>query len=257
MFIAIWNLIKGSYQTKGYTMTVWSATVLTLFPSMFPGYLGHSLIGAALRNGKWSLETRNIRDHAVWRGRRVDGTPCGGGPGMVMRADIVDDALESVDTGNRTEFYLSPRGRRLDQGLVRELAFSGGVVLLCGRYEGLDQRVIEARRIQEISLGDFLLSGGEGAAMALIEACVRLLPGVISKPESLREESFQSGLLEYPQYTRPVKWKGRRVPKVLLSGHHERIKSWRQFQAQKVTRERRFDLWSNYVAGLNDARVPS
>lgn len=238
-------------------MSVWTATVLTLFPEMFPGFLGHSLTGTALTKGKWALEARDIRDHATDRHRSVDDTPFGGGAGMVMRADIVDAALSAANTGNRPEIYLSPRGRRLDQGLVEELASGEGVVLLCGRYEGLDERVIEARGMQEVSLGDFVLSGGEGAAMSLIDACVRLLPGVLGAVESLAEESFQTGLLEYPQYTRPAEWQGKAVPDVLLSGHHERIQHWRHTQAQRVTRERRVDLWSQYVAGLNEARVSS
>ncbi len=217
----------------------WSATVLTLFPEMFPGLLGHSLPGAALRH------------------RSVDDMPYGGGAGMVMRADIVDAALEAANTAGRPEIYLSPRGRRLDQAMAEELAAGDGVVLLCGRYEGLDERVIEARGMQEVSLGDFVLSGGEYAAMSLIDACVRLLPGVLGAAESLAEESFQTGLLEYPQYTRPAQWRDRTVPDVLLSGHHERIQHWRLTEAQRVTRERRVDLWSRYVAGLNEARVSS
>ena len=238
-------------------MNVWTATVLTLFPDMFPGFLGHSLPGTALSDGKWVLDAQDIRDQATDRHRSVDDTPFGGGAGMVMRADIVDAALDAADAGNRPEIYLSPRGRHLDQAMVEEFASGDGVVLLCGRYEGLDERVIEARGMREVSLGDFVLSGGEGAAMSLIDACVRLLPGVLGAPESLAEESFQSGLLEYPQYTRPAEWQGRAVPEVLLSGHHERIQHWRLAQAQKTTRERRVDLWSRYVAGLNEARVSS
>ena len=239
-------------------MSVWTATVLTLFPDMFPGALGHSLPGAALRDGKWALEACDIRDQATDRHRSVDDTPFGGGPGMVMRADVVDAALDAAQAGRgRPEVYLSPRGRRIDQALVQSFAESDGVVLLCGRYEGLDQRVIDERGMQEVSLGDFVLSGGELAAMSLIDACVRLLPGVIGAPESLAEESFQSGLLEYPQYTRPAEWRGRKVPEVLLSGHHERIQHWRQSKAGQITRERRVDLWSRYVAGLNEARVSS
>ena len=238
-------------------MSNWSATVLTLFPEMFPGLLGHSVPGAALAEGKWLLEARDIREHASDRHRSVDDAPFGGGPGMVMRADVVNAALDAAGSAGRPEIYLSPRGRRLDQELVRELASGSGVVLLCGRYEGLDARVIEARGMQEVSLGDFVLSGGEAAAMALIDACVRLLPGVLGAPESLAEESFQAGLLEYPQYTRPAEWRGKPVPEVLLSGHHERIQHWRLAQARKTTRERRVDLWSRYVAGLNEARVSS
>lgn len=238
-------------------MSAWTATVLTLFPDMFPGLLGHSLTGAALADCKWSLEARDIREYASDRHRSVDDAPFGGGPGMVMRADVVDSALDAADAAGRPEIYLSPRGRRLDQELVQQLAAGDGVVLLCGRYEGLDARVIEARGMQEVSLGDFVLSGGEVAAMALIDASVRLLPGVLGAPESLAEESFQAGLLEYPQYTRPAEWRGKPVPDVLLSGHHERIQHWRLAQARKTTRERRVDLWSRYVAELNEARVSS
>jgi tRNA (guanine37-N1)-methyltransferase len=238
-------------------MTVWTATVLTLFPEMFPGLLGHSLPGTALSEGKWALEAQDIRAQAKDRHRSVDDTPFGGGPGMVMRADIVDAALDAAESRGRPEIYLSPRGRRFDQSLAQEWASGDGVVLVCGRYEGLDERVIEARGMQEVSLGDFVISGGEAAAMALIDACVRLLPGVLGAPESLSEESFQTGLLEYPQYTRPAEWRDRTVPEVLLSGHHQRIQHWRLCQAQQVTRERRVDLWSRYVAGLNDARISS
>ena len=235
----------------------WSVTVLTLFPEMFPGLLGHSLPGAALRDGKWSLEARDIRDHAAGRHRSVDDTPFGGGSGMVMRADVVDAAMEGVNAGGRPEIYLSPRGRPLDQAMVENLSAGDGVVLLCGRYEGLDERVIEAREMQEVSLGDFVLSGGEYAAMSLIDACVRLLPCVLGSAESLLEESFKAGLLEYPQYTRPAEWGDRKVPEVLLSGHHKRIQHWRLTEAQRVTRERRVDLGARRVAGLNEARVSS
>ncbi len=238
-------------------MSAWKATVLTLFPEMFPGPLGHSLPGSALSDGKWSLELCDIREYAVNRQRSVDASPFGGGPGMVMRPEVVDAAFDATTGDGCPEIYLTPRGQRLDQGFVQELAEGSGVVLLCGRYEGLDERVIEARGLREVSLGDFVLSGGEGAAMTLIDACVRLLPGVLGSPESLAEESFQGGLLEYPQYTRPANWRGRTVPQVLLSGHHDRIQRWRYIQAQKATRERRVDLWSRYVAGINEARVSS
>lgn len=236
-------------------MTVWTASVLTLFPDIFPGALGCSLPGAGLSEGKWALDVRNIRDHATDRHRSVDDTPFGGGPGMVMRPDVVDAALAAADDGTRPVVYLSPRGRPLDQALVRDFAAGPGLILLCGRYEGLDERVIEARGLTEVSLGDFVLSGGEPAAIALLDACVRLLPGVLGAAESLEEESFQSGLLEYPHYTRPAEWQGRPVPEILLSGHHERIHRWRQSQAWRLTRERRVDLWDRYVAGLNEARI--
>ncbi|MEE2689754.1 MAG: tRNA (guanosine(37)-N1)-methyltransferase TrmD [Pseudomonadota bacterium] len=238
-------------------MRVWKATVLTLFPEMFPGPLGHSLAGSALTEGKWQLDAQDIRQGGTDRRRTVDAAPFGGGPGMVMRPDVVDAALNTVSADGRPEIHLSPRGRRLDQDLVWELAKGSGVVLFCGRYEGLDERVIEARGMLEVSLGDYVLSGGESAAMTLIDACVRLLPGVLGASESLVEESFQGGLLEYPQYTRPANWRGMKVPEVLVSGHHERIQRWRHTQALKTTRERRVDLWSRYVAGINEVRVSS
>lgn len=236
-------------------MNVWSASVLTLFPEAFPGVLDCSLPGAALSAGKWTLDVQNIRDHATDRHRSVDDTPFGGGPGMVMRPDVVDAAIGAVADGLRPVVYLSPRGCRFDQAMARRFAAGPGLILLCGRYEGLDERVIEARRLIEVSLGDFVLSGGEPAALALLDACVRLLPGVLGAVESLAEESFASGLLEYPQYTRPAEWQGRAVPEVLRSGHHERIHRWRMGQSRRLTRERRVDLWDRYVAGLNEARV--
>jgi tRNA (guanine37-N1)-methyltransferase len=232
----------------------WTARILTLFPDMFPGPLGHSLAGKALETGLWALETVDIRSFARDKHRSVDDTPFGGGPGMVMRPDVVDAAIGSIvdaggaDPGGRV-LYLSPRGRLLDQALVRELAGGAGVTLLCGRYEGLDERVIEARGLEEVSLGDFVLSGGEPAAIALIDACVRLLPGVLGAEATLEEESFERGLLEYPHYTRPAVWHGRSVPEVLISGHHERIRAWRLERAEEITRARRPDLWSRYAAG--------
>ncbi len=234
--------------------TPWTARVLTLFPEMFPGPLGHSLAGRALADGRWHLETVDIRAFARDKHRSVDDTPFGGGPGMVMRADVVDAVIGSVldaggtDPGGRV-LFLSPRGRPLDQALVRELAGGAGATLLCGRYEGVDERVIEARGIEEVSLGDFVLSGGEPAAIALSDACVRLLPGVLGAEAGLAEESFERGLLEYPHYTRPAVWQGRRVPEVLLSGHHERIRAWRLERAEEITRDRRPDLWTRYLAG--------
>jgi tRNA (guanine37-N1)-methyltransferase len=222
----------------------WSATVLTLFPAMFPGPLAFSLAGKALEGDLWRLRTVDIRGFTTDRHQSVDDTPFGGGAGMVMRPDIVARAVDSVVAEGALGplLYLSPRGRPLCQDRVRELASSPGVVLLCGRYEGVDARVIEARGFLEVSLGDFVLSGGEIAAMALIDACVRLLPGVVGDSHSLEEESFASGLLEYPHYTRPQSWEGRAVPEVLLSGNHARIARWRQEQALGVTRERRPDL---------------
>ena len=246
----------------------WRATVLTIFPEMFPGPLGCSLAGRALEDGIWSLETVDIRGFARDKHGTVDDAPFGGGPGMVMRPDIVADALEaqmgstgaesagsksagSKSAGSKSEgvvIYLSPRGRALDQARVREIASGPSVTLLCGRFEGIDARVVDEFEIDEVSLGDFVLSGGEPAAIALLDACVRLLPGVLGQDESLAEESFERGLLEYPQYTRPQMWRDRAVPEILLSGHHEKVKAWRQDQAEKITRERRPDLWQRYVA---------
>ncbi len=225
----------------------WIAHVLTILPEMFPGPLGHSLAGRARDNGLWQLVLSDIRDFAPGKHRSVDDTPCGGGPGMVMRPDVVDTALTAAPPGLPV-YYLSPRGRTIDQALVRDLASGPGVTLLCGRFEGIDQRVLDARAVVELSLGDFVLSGGEPAAIALIDACVRLLPGVMGEAQSLAEESFAEGLLEYPHYTRPAVWAGRAVPEVLLSGHHEKIRAWRRAEAERITRERRPDLWSRHVA---------
>ncbi len=238
-------------------MSVWSAHILTIFPEMFPGPLGHSLAGRALADGLWDLQTVDIRDFAPDRHRTVDDAPFGGGPGMVMRADVLDAALESVEAKPGPVIYLTPRGRPFDQDRAAELASGPGLTLLCGRFEGIDERIIEARGFEEISVGDFVLSGGEPAAMTLIDACVRLLPGVIGDEESLVEESFAKGLLEYPQYTRPANWQGRAVPDVLLSGHHEKIRAWRLAQAERITRERRPDLWDRYVARNKQVRTMS
>ena len=226
----------------------WTARLLTLFPEMFPGPLGESLAGQALANGLWALETVDIRAFASDKHRTVDGPPFGGGAGMVMRPDVVDAAIGAATDGaaDWPLIYLTPRGRPLTQARVRELAAGPGAVILCGRYEGVDERVIEARGAQEISLGDFVLSGGEAAAIALVDACVRLQKGVLGGEDSLAEESFERGLLEYPQYTRPRVWNGREVPEVLLSGHHEKVRAWRAAQAEKATRERRPDLWTRY-----------
>ncbi|WP_303976223.1 tRNA (guanosine(37)-N1)-methyltransferase TrmD [Dongia mobilis] len=225
----------------------WTARILTLFPEMFPGPLGQSLAGKALEKGIWRLETMQIRDFARDKHRTVDDTPFGGGAGMVMRPDVVDAALAAATAdGLKPAIYLTPRGQLLGQGLVEELAAGPGVVVLCGRYEGLDERVIEARGLIEVSLGDFVLSGGEPAALALIDACVRLLPGVMGAEATLDEESFENGLLEYPHYTRPAVWNERPVPEILMSGHHEKIKAWRQVQAEEATRLRRPDLWDAY-----------
>lgn len=225
--------------------SVWTARVLTLFPEMFPGPLGHSLAGRALEDGLWSLQTTQIRSYASDKHATVDGAPFGGGPGMVMRADVVDAAIEAADPGTRP-IYLTPRGAPLTQERVRALALEPEITILCGRFEGIDERVIEERGLEQISIGDFVLSGGEPAALVLIDACVRLLPGVIGKTESLNDESFEGGLLEYPHYTRPENWRGKAVPELLLSGHHERIQNWRREAAERITRERRPDLWARY-----------
>lgn len=227
----------------------WSATVLTLFPEMFPGPLGISLAGRALEAGIWRLEAVDIRSFATDRHRSVDDTPAGGGPGMVMRADVVAAAVDAVHPAGdaRPLIYLSPRGRPLTQQRVRELAAGPGVTLLCGRFEGLDQRVIEARNMEEVSLGDFVLSGGEPAALALLDAVIRLLPGVMGKDASGEEESFESGLLEYPHYTRPQEFEGRGIPPVLTSGDHKKVKAWRRAMAEETTRERRPDLWEKFL----------
>jgi tRNA (guanine37-N1)-methyltransferase len=236
----------------------WQATVITLYPEMFPGPLGQSLAGRAMEQGIWSLEARNLREHGLGRHRAVDDTPFGGGAGMVLRADVVDAALhDCVDAQaeERPVVVLTPRGAPLDQATVRRLAAGPGVVLLCGRFEGIDQRVIEARQMTEISIGDYILSGGETAALVLLDACVRLLPGVMGKEESGEEESFSHGLLEYPHYTRPATWQGRAVPEVLLSGNHGAIASWRQAQSEQITRTRRPDLWASRVAANLTTRV--
>jgi tRNA (guanine37-N1)-methyltransferase len=230
----------------------WTARVLTLFPELFPGPLGASLTGRALEQGLWRLEPHNIRDVATDRHRTVDDKPAGGGAGMVLRADIASAALDAAGSGHDRRdwpvLYLSPRGARFDQAWARALAAGRGVTLLCGRFEGIDERVLQARSIEEVSLGDFVLTGGEIAAMALIDATVRLIPRVLGNADSTVEESFASGLLEFPQYTRPTEWEGLRIPEVLLSGHHGRIADWRRDQAERLTKERRPDLWRAYVA---------
>ncbi len=224
------------------------ASVLTLFPEMFPGPLGASLAGKAVADGVWALETVDIRDFASDKHRSVDDTPFGGGAGMVMRPEVIDAALRQVHSDGRPLIYLTPRGRLFDQAQARTLAKAEGVTLLCGRYEGVDQRVLEAWNMEEVSVGDFVLSGGEAAAITVLDAVVRLLPGVIGSVESLTEESFEQGLLEYPHYTRPEEWTGRAVPEVLRSGHHKNIQAWRRDQAETITRLRRPDLWDRYVA---------
>ena len=230
-------------------MVAWTVDVLTIFPEMFPGPLAHSIAGKALEKDLWRLSITNIRSFASDKHQTVDDTPCGGGPGMVMRADVVDTALQSIDMRtDRPLIYLTPRGQPFDQTMAHELAEKQGLVVLCGRYEGIDERVLETRAPLEVSLGDFVLSGGEPAALAMLDACVRLIPGVIGDERSLAEESFKAGLLEYPHYTRPKEWNGHAVPEILLSGHHKNIRAWRHEQSERITRERRPDLWSRYVA---------
>ncbi len=224
----------------------WQATVLTLFPEMFPGPLDVSLLGRARQKELWSLEVRDIREHGLGKHRTVDETPAGGGPGMVMRADVACAAIDAVERAGRPLIYLSPRGLPLTQKRVRDLSAGPGAILLCGRFEGLDQRAIEARNIEEISLGDFVLAGGEIAAMALIEASVRLIPGVLGAEASPEDESFTHGLLEYPQYTRPQSFEGRDIPEVLLGGNHAEIARWRREAAENLTKTRRPDLWTPY-----------
>jgi tRNA (guanine37-N1)-methyltransferase len=227
----------------------WRATALSIFPDMFPGSLGMSLAGQGLINGAWSLNTLDIRTFATDKHNTIDSPPFGGGPGMVMRPDIIDHALQSAKTTSPDVpvVYLSPRGQTFIQAKAQELALGPGVILLCGRFEGLDQRIIDTHEIEEISMGDFVLSGGEPGAITLLDACVRLLPGVMGKAESLEQESFANGLLEYPHYTRPQVWNGLSVPDVLTSGHHENIRVWRQAQSEEITKRRRPDLWSRYA----------
>jgi tRNA (guanine37-N1)-methyltransferase len=235
---------------------LWRATVLTLFPEMFPGPLGISLAGRALGSGLWALEARDIRASATDKHRSVDDTPAGGGPGMVLRADVLAAAIDAADAARSSplswpRLLMSPRGRPLTQSRVRELAAGPGALIVCGRFEGVDQRVIEARQLEEVSIGDYVLSGGEIAAMALIDACVRLLPGVMGKTESGAEESFSESLLEYPQYTRPQTFEGRPIPEILISGDHARVAAWRRAEAERLTRARRPDLWA---AGQRDRK---
>jgi len=227
---------------------MWRASVLTIFPDMFPGPLAHSLAGKALTSGIWSLDMVDIRAHAPDKHRTVDDTPAGGGPGMVMKADILAHALDAVPHDTRPRLLTSPRGVRLTQGRVAELAHGLGAVVVCARFEGVDERLIKTRRLEEVSLGDFVLSGGEIAALALLDACVRLLPGVMGKEASAAEESFADGLLEYPQYTRPPVFEGEPIPDILTSGDHAKVKAWRRLEAERLTAERRPDLWAVYQA---------
>jgi tRNA (guanine37-N1)-methyltransferase len=228
------------------TASGFDATVLTLYPDMFPGPLGGALSGKALETGLWSLKVVDIRGFAHDKHRSVDDTPYGGGAGMVIRADVLGPAIDASHKAGAPLIYFSPRGRRMDQALVTEIRDAGQASLICGRFEGVDERVLEARQVMEVSLGDFVLSGGEFAAYALLDAVVRLLPGVAGNAESLDEESFADGLLEYPQYTRPREWEGLSPPETLLSGDHARIRTWRKTESERLTRERRPDLWRRY-----------
>jgi tRNA (guanine37-N1)-methyltransferase len=227
---------------------MWRATVLTIFPDMFPGPLGASLAGKAAARGLWSLAAVDIRDYAADKHRAVDDTPAGGGPGMVMRPDVVARAIDAVAADDRPRLLMSPRGRLLTQERARELAGGPGIAVVCGRFEGIDERVIAGRGLEEVSIGDYVLSGGEIAAMAVIDACVRLIPGVMGRQASGAEESFADGLLEYPQFTRPQMWEGRAIPEVLTSGDHGKVEAWRRDEARRITRERRPDLWTAYAA---------
>jgi tRNA (guanine37-N1)-methyltransferase len=227
---------------------MWRASVLTIFPEMFPGPLGLSLAGKALAAGAWSLDVVDIRSFAADKHRTVDDTPAGGGPGMVMKADVLGRAIDATATDTRPRLLMSPRGTPLTQARIEALTRDAGVVLVCGRFEGIDERVIAARGLEEVSVGDYVLSGGEIAAMALIDACVRLLPGVMGTAASGAEESFTDGLLEYSHYTRPQLWEGRPIPEILLSGDHAKIAAWRRAEAERLTRERRPDLWAAFLS---------
>jgi tRNA (guanine37-N1)-methyltransferase len=235
---------------------MWRATVLTIFSEMFPGPLALSLAGKALAAGLWSLEAHDIRAHATDKHGTVDDTPAGGGPGMVMKADVLARALDAIPADGRPRLLMSARGRPLTQARVAELARGDGLVALCGRFEGIDERLIAARNLEEVSIGDYVLSGGEIAALALLDACVRLIPGVMGKEASGAEESFTAGLLEYPQYTRPAVFEGRPIPEVLTGGDHGKVRAWRQAEAERLTRERRPDLWKAYENSLKKPVKP-
>ena len=235
---------------------MWRASVLTIFPDMFPGPLAQSLAGKALTSGVWSLDTTDIRAHATDKHRTVDDTPAGGGPGMVMKADVLAHALDTVPHDTRPRLLMSPRGTPLTQTRVAKLAHGLGLVVICARFEGVDERLITARHLEEVSLGDFVLSGGEIAALALLDACVRLLPGVMGKEASAAEESFADGLLEYPQYTRPPVFEGEPIPEVLMSGDHGKVKAWRRAEAERLTAQRRPDLWAAYQATKKPEKGP-
>ena len=233
----------------------WTAQLITLFPQAFPGVLGESLTGKALQEGLWQLQTYDLRDYGIGKHRNVDDTPAGGGAGMVLRADVLEAAIMDARQGAKgivPLVYLSPRGKRFDQAMARNWARMDGVTMLCGRFEGVDERVLEHFNIQEVSLGDFVLTGGEIAAQAMIDATVRLLPGVLGNAESAVDESFSAGLLEHPQYTKPAEWQGRAIPDVLLSGNHAKIAEWRRQMAEKITQDRRPDLWAMHTKNHTD-----
>ncbi len=237
----------------------WTAQVITLFPQSFPGVLGESLTGRALKDGLWQLETIDLRSFGIGKHRNVDDTPAGGGAGMVLRADVLGAAIDharALSANPLPLLYLSPRGRPFDQATARRFAQGPGLTLLCGRFEGVDQRVLDHYGIEEVSLGDFVLTGGEIAAQAVIDATVRLLPGVLGNAESAEEESFSNGLLEHPQFTRPPEWQGRAIPEVLMSGHHGEIAKWRRAQSEALTRTQRPDLWAAYLARKTDSSSP-
>ena len=229
---------------------MWRASVLTIFPEMFPGPLGASLAGKAQAKGLWALDPVDLRDFAPDRHRTVDDTPAGGGPGMVMKPDVIARAIDAFANDGRPRLLMSARGAPLTQARAAQIAAGPGVVIVCGRFEGVDERVIAGRNLEEASIGDYVLSGGELAAMVLIDACVRLIPGVMGREESAAEESFAEGLLEYPHYTRPQVWEGRTIPDVLLSGDHGKVAAWRRAEAERLTRERRPDLWAAYLAAV-------
>lgn len=257
------TLTPRSLMDEGEIAGAWTVRILTLFPGMFPGPLGESLLGQALKRGLWNLQATDIRSYAKDKHRSVDDTPAGGGAGMVMKPDVVAAAIDDTMKGaarNRAKWpviYLSPRGKPFDQAMARRFAASDGVTLLCGRFEGVDERVLEARGVEEVSLGDFVMTGGEIAAMALIDATVRLIPRVLGNASSVEEESFADGLLEAPHYTKPQLWEGRAIPEVLLSGHHARIAEWRSNQSERLTKERRPDLWRAHLAKATSSADPA
>ena len=241
------SLMKDTEELAG----VWQARIITLFPETFPGVLGASLTGKALKDGLWQLFTHDLREHGVGKHRNVDDTPAGGGAGMVLRPDVLADAIRDAQQHARGRWpilYMSPRGKPFSQDTARDLARCDGVTILCGRFEGVDERVLEAFGIQEVSLGDFVMTGGEIAAQAMLDATVRLLPGVLGNAASTEEESFSNGLLEHPQFTRPADWEGRAIPDVLMSGHHGEIAKWRKAQSEALTKTRRPDLWAKHNA---------